>query len=218
MPDDDKKRAAYQALVDRILTGERKAPEEQRAQAFGNDGLASPLNALVGKVVARPVQVTQADFAAAKAAGFSEDQLFELVICAAAGRSAGRMTRHKVEAQACRQHSPAAEKPPTSAAYHARLQPPTARKTALYTSWLRVLARQLWRTGSAHWRTGSHWLGVAELSRTPATCAGKQIKGAYTTSRPDACTRRHSRLRLSRSRSPRQDRLRRRCAISFAES
>jgi hypothetical protein len=40
MPDDDKKRAAYQALVDRILTGEGKAPAEQRAQAFGNDGLA----------------------------------------------------------------------------------------------------------------------------------------------------------------------------------
>jgi alkylhydroperoxidase family enzyme len=88
MPDDDKKRAAYQALVDRILTGEGKAPAEQRAQAFGNDGLAPPLNALVGKVVARPVQVTQADFAAAKAAGFSEDQLFELVICAAVGQSA----------------------------------------------------------------------------------------------------------------------------------
>ena len=36
----------------------------------------------------RPTQVTDADFAAARAAGFSEDQLFELVICAAVGQSA----------------------------------------------------------------------------------------------------------------------------------
>jgi hypothetical protein len=35
-----------------------------------------------------PAQVTDADFAAAKASGFSEDQLFELVICAAVGQSA----------------------------------------------------------------------------------------------------------------------------------
>lgn len=61
---------------------------EQRARAFGNDGLSPPLDVLIGKVVARPVRVTDADFAAAKASGFSEDQLFELVICAAVGRSA----------------------------------------------------------------------------------------------------------------------------------
>jgi alkylhydroperoxidase family enzyme len=36
----------------------------------------------------RPTQVTDADFAAARAAGFSEDELFELVICAAVGQSA----------------------------------------------------------------------------------------------------------------------------------
>jgi alkylhydroperoxidase family enzyme len=88
MPDDDKKRAAYQALVDRILHGEGKASTEQRARAFRNDGLTPPLDALVGKVATQPTQVTDADFAAAKAAGYSEDQLFELVICAAVGQSA----------------------------------------------------------------------------------------------------------------------------------
>jgi hypothetical protein len=35
-------------------------------------------------------QVTDADFAAARAAGFTEDELFELVICAAVGQS-GRL-------------------------------------------------------------------------------------------------------------------------------
>ena len=87
MPADDKERATYRALVDRVLTGEGRASEEQRAQAFSNDGLAQPLDALIDKVATRPAQVTDADFAAAKASGFSEDELFELVICAAIGQS-----------------------------------------------------------------------------------------------------------------------------------
>jgi hypothetical protein len=86
--DEDKERAAYRALVDRVLTGDGRASAEQRARAFGNDGLAPPLDALIDKVANRPAQVTDADFAAAKASGFSEDQLFELVICAAVGQSA----------------------------------------------------------------------------------------------------------------------------------
>lgn len=88
MPDEDKKRAAHRALVDRILTGDGRASAEQRARAFGNDGLSPPLDALIGKVATTSAQVTEADFAAAKALGFSEDQLFELVICAAVGQSA----------------------------------------------------------------------------------------------------------------------------------
>ena len=87
MPDEDKKRAAYRTLVDRVLNGAGRASAEQRARAFSNDGLPPPLHALVGKVATRPAQVTDADFAAARAAGFSEDQIFEVVICAAVGQS-----------------------------------------------------------------------------------------------------------------------------------
>jgi hypothetical protein len=87
VPDEDKKHAAHQALVDRVLNGPGRASAEQRARAFGNDGLAPPL---VDKVATRPLQVTDADFAAAKASGFTEDQLFELVVCAAVGES-GRL-------------------------------------------------------------------------------------------------------------------------------
>ena len=86
MADEDKERAAYRALVDRVLTSDGRASAEQRARAFGN-GLAPPLDALIDKVANRPAQVTDADFAAAKASGFGEDQLFELVICAAVGQS-----------------------------------------------------------------------------------------------------------------------------------
>ena len=90
MPTEDKKRAAYRALEDRILNGEGRASPEQRACAFSNAGLPPPLDGLVGKVATRPTQVTDADFAAARAAGSSEDELFELVICAAVGQS-GRL-------------------------------------------------------------------------------------------------------------------------------
>jgi len=85
---EDKKRAAYRALEDRVLKGEGKASLEQRARAFSNAGLSRPLDELLGKVATRPTQVTDAVFAAAEAAGCSEDELFELVICAAVGQSA----------------------------------------------------------------------------------------------------------------------------------
>ena len=88
MPDEDEKTAALDALVDRVLNGEGKAPAEQRAHAFSNDGLPPPLDALIGKVADRPAQVTEEDLAAAKASGCTEDQLFELVVCAAVGQSA----------------------------------------------------------------------------------------------------------------------------------
>ena len=88
MPDEDMKRAAHRALVDRVLNGEGRASAELRARAFGNADLPPPLDVLIGKVATRPTQVTDADFAAAKASGFSEDQLFELVVSAAVGQSA----------------------------------------------------------------------------------------------------------------------------------
>jgi alkylhydroperoxidase family enzyme len=88
VPDEDKKRAAHRALVDRVLSGEGRASSEQRARAFAGDGLPPPLDALIGKVADRPAQVTAEDLAAAKASGCTEDQLFELVVCAAVGQSA----------------------------------------------------------------------------------------------------------------------------------
>jgi hypothetical protein len=82
--DVEKKRAAFSALVDRIVTGDGRASADLRARAFRNDGLSPPLDELIDKVSARP---TETDFVAARAAGYSEDQLFELVVCAAVGQS-----------------------------------------------------------------------------------------------------------------------------------
>jgi hypothetical protein len=88
VPDEDKKQAAHRALVDRVLNGAGRASAEQRARAFSNADIPPPLDALIDKVATKPTQITDADFAAAKASGFSEDQLFELVISAAVGQSA----------------------------------------------------------------------------------------------------------------------------------
>lgn len=86
MPHEDMKRAAHRALVDRILTGEGRASAQQREQAFADDRSA-PLHTLISKVTRTPVEVTDADLADARASGCTEDQLFELVICAAVGHS-----------------------------------------------------------------------------------------------------------------------------------
>ncbi|WP_039780925.1 hypothetical protein [Nocardia cerradoensis] len=81
------KRAVFRDLVDRVLDGDGRTPREQRAQAFANAG-PLPLRELVDKVATRPTEVTDADFAAARASGFGEDELVELVIAAAVGQSA----------------------------------------------------------------------------------------------------------------------------------
>jgi alkylhydroperoxidase family enzyme len=88
VPDDDEKRAAFRALVDGVLHGAGSASADLRARAFRNEDVAPPpLQVLIDKVTARPTQVTEADFAAAKESGCSEDELFELVVCAAVGQS-----------------------------------------------------------------------------------------------------------------------------------
>lgn len=75
------------ALVARILEGNGKASPGQRRAAFDNAGLAEPLRTLIDKVAKHASKVTDADIAAARASGVSEDQIFELVVCAAIGQA-----------------------------------------------------------------------------------------------------------------------------------
>jgi hypothetical protein len=85
--DEDGKRAAFRGLVERVLTGDGRASVEERATAFANAGGGGALGELVDKVARRPAEVGDGDFAAVGAAGFSEDQVFELVVCAAVGQA-----------------------------------------------------------------------------------------------------------------------------------
>ncbi len=83
----DEKRTAHQALVTRVLEGDGRTSRAERRAAFDNTTLTEPLHGLISKVAKHPSQVTDDDVAAAKASGLSEDQIFELVICAAVGQA-----------------------------------------------------------------------------------------------------------------------------------
>lgn len=71
----------------RVLGGGGRASPDQRKLAFDNAGLPEPLQSLVNKVATRSSEVTDADIAAATAAGCSDDEIFELVVCAAVGEA-----------------------------------------------------------------------------------------------------------------------------------
>jgi hypothetical protein len=85
VPAENTKRSLHRRLLHRILHGPGHAPAEQRARAFAGSDLPEPLRPLLEKTATASAQVTDADFAVATTAGFSDDQLFELVICAAVG-------------------------------------------------------------------------------------------------------------------------------------
>jgi alkylhydroperoxidase family enzyme len=78
---------ARKELVARILEGDGAASYTQRRAAFDNAGLDEPLSMLIDKVARHAYDVTDEDIAAALGSGLSEDQIFELVVCAAVGQA-----------------------------------------------------------------------------------------------------------------------------------
>jgi alkylhydroperoxidase family enzyme len=78
---------AREAVIARILEGDGKAPQARRRAAFDDTGLPEPLKTLVDKVARHAHRVTDGDVAAARAAGLTEDQVFEIVVCAAIGQA-----------------------------------------------------------------------------------------------------------------------------------
>jgi hypothetical protein len=80
-------RIVHQAVVTRILQGDGRASPVQRRAAFDNAVLAEQLDRLIGRVAEQPTQVSDDDFTAAKESGLTEDQIFELVVCAAVGEA-----------------------------------------------------------------------------------------------------------------------------------
>jgi hypothetical protein len=77
---------ARKALVARILEGEGRASRAQRKAAFDDSALSGPVGALVAKVRQRAHEVTDEDVADARA-NVSEDEVFEIVVCAAVGEA-----------------------------------------------------------------------------------------------------------------------------------
>jgi hypothetical protein len=80
-------RQARRALVARVLDGDGRAAHIDRRAAFDNSGLSKPTSTLIDKVVHHANAVIDEDIVAVQASGLSEDQIFELVVCAAIGQA-----------------------------------------------------------------------------------------------------------------------------------
>jgi len=74
------------AAIARAVDGDGKSAVELRRAAFANKDLPATVSALVDKVVNHAYRITDEDLAAAKQ-HFSEDEIFELVLCAAYGQA-----------------------------------------------------------------------------------------------------------------------------------
>ena len=77
----------HKSLVARVLEGDGRASPQVRSAAFNNEGLAEPVRTFVDKVAHRATTVTDADISTLKKAGLSEDQIYEIVVCAAIGQA-----------------------------------------------------------------------------------------------------------------------------------
>ena len=92
----------HRALIARVLDGNGKAPTELRRAAFDNAGLDEPMRTLIQKVASHAYRVTDEDVAVVRAAGMSEDQIFEIVVCAAIGQ-ASRQYQTEIGRASCRE-------------------------------------------------------------------------------------------------------------------
>jgi alkylhydroperoxidase family enzyme len=77
----------HRALIARVRDGDATAPAALRRAAFDDAGLDEPVRTLIDKVAQRANRVTDEDVAAVRAAGLTEDQIFEIVVCAAVGQA-----------------------------------------------------------------------------------------------------------------------------------
>jgi hypothetical protein len=74
-------------VILRVLEGDGQASRAHRRATFDDADLAEPLETLVHNVAMQSSKVTDREIAAVRAAGYSEDQIFELVVCAAVGQA-----------------------------------------------------------------------------------------------------------------------------------
>jgi alkylhydroperoxidase family enzyme len=95
-------RLARETVVAEILEGDGKASPAQRRAAFQNSGL-QPLNWLIDKVANHAYKVTDQDFDGVRNSGLSEDEIFEIVVCAAVGEATRQHDRALVALEAATQ-------------------------------------------------------------------------------------------------------------------
>jgi hypothetical protein len=76
-----------QAVVERVVQGPGKADLAVRRAAFDHADVPASAAALVDKVAREAWKISDEDIAAARAAGLSEDEVFEIAVCAAFGQA-----------------------------------------------------------------------------------------------------------------------------------
>jgi hypothetical protein len=77
--------------IARALRGPGRASTAARQAAFDNAGVDERARVLIDKVARHAWKVTDADVEAAKAGGLTEDEIFELVVCAAYGQASRQL-------------------------------------------------------------------------------------------------------------------------------
>ena len=75
------------ATIERAVNGEGFASQADRKAAFDNRDVPEKARALVDKVAKNAWKVTDEDIEAAKKSRLSEDEIFELVVCATLGQA-----------------------------------------------------------------------------------------------------------------------------------
>lgn len=78
---------ARASLLLRLLEGDGHASPRERRAAFNDIELEPPVSGLVDKVAKDADSVSADDIKAAIQSGFTEDQIFELIVCAAVGEA-----------------------------------------------------------------------------------------------------------------------------------
>lgn len=80
-------RRLRERVIERVLEGPGLASSDRRRAAFAHAGGEGGAQPLLDKATLTAWKVTDEDVAAARAAGLTEDQLFELVVAAALGQA-----------------------------------------------------------------------------------------------------------------------------------
>lgn len=84
-------RSSLDRLEQRVLTGPGVVSPAQRQAAAGGQALGGAMDDYLQKVRSHAYRVTDEEVAALRAAGTSDDALFELTISAALGAAKGRL-------------------------------------------------------------------------------------------------------------------------------
>ena len=95
---------ARQALLRRVLEGDGKASLADRQAAFNNSALAEPVRRLVNKVAGNARGIAEEDINRARQSGLSEDQIFEIVVCAAIGQASRQYDSAKAALEKAREN------------------------------------------------------------------------------------------------------------------